>query len=297
MHKFRYLSWNDKVFYIVNALVLTIFFIMVLYPCIFVVSASLSEGMYVNNGKVVLFPVGFTWENYSMALSMEVIWIGFFNSVKYAAIGAFISVSMTMTVAYALSRDNVPGNKVVMFLYLVTMFFSGGLIPSYLVIRSLDMVNTMWALVLPGAVTAYNMIVARTFIRNSIPNELLEASMMDGCSDIVYYVRIVLPLSKAIIAVNTLNAVVSQWNSYMSPMIYLNDRNKMTLPIFLKEILLNSTIEVTEGMDYLEIAKMNERMASMKYAIIVMTMVPILILYPFIQKYFVKGVMVGSVKG
>ena len=161
----------------------------------------------------------------------------------------------------------------------------------------LDMVNTMWALVLPGAVTAYNMIVARTFIRNSIPNELLEASMMDGCSDIVYYVRIVLPLSKAIIAVNTLNAVVSQWNSYMSPMIYLNDRNKMTLPIFLKEILLNSTIEVTEGMDYLEIAKMNERMASMKYAIIVMTMVPILILYPFIQKYFVKGVMVGSVKG
>lgn len=297
MRKFKYLGLSDKVFYIVNACILTLFFIMVLYPCVYVVSASLSEGMYVNNGKVVLFPVGFTWENYKLALSMEVIWVGFFNSVWYAILDVVISVTLTMMVAYALSRDNVPGSKAVMFLYLITMFFNGGLIPTYLVIRGLNLINTVWALVLPGAVTAYRMIVARTFIKNSIPHELLEASVMDGCSDIGYFLRIVIPLSKPIIAVNVLNTFVGNWNAYMNPLIYLNDRDKYTLPIYLKDILLSSVVEVSEGVDYLEIAKMNERMAAMKYSVIVITMIPILILYPFIQKYFVKGVMVGSVKG
>ena len=141
------------------------------------------------------------------------------------------------------------------------------------------------------------MIVARTFIKNSIPHELLEASVMDGCSDIGYFLRIVIPLSKPIIAVNVLNTFVGNWNAYMNPLIYLNDRDKYTLPIYLKDILLSSVVEVSEGVDYLEIAKMNERMAAMKYSVIVITMIPILILYPFIQKYFVKGVMVGSVKG
>ena len=297
MRKFKFLSTNDKIFYIVNGLILTLIFIAVLYPCIFVVSASFSEGMYVNNGKVILWPVGFTLENYGLALNMDILWVGFFNSVFYAALATAINVSMTMMVAYALSRDGVPGNKFFVTLYLITMFFSGGLIPNYLLIRSLGMIDTPWALVLPGAVTAYNMIVARTFIRSSIPGELLDAAMMDGCSDFKYFIQIVVPLSKAIIAVNVLNSVVSQWNSYMDPLLYLNTRKKMTLPIFLKDILISSIVEVTDGMDYLEVAKMNERMAAMKYSVIVITMVPIMILYPFIQKYFVKGVMVGSVKG
>lgn len=297
MHKFRFLSKSDKVFYVINTVILTLFFIIVLYPCIFVVSASLSQGMNVNNGKVLLLPVGFTLENFKMVLNMEVIWIGFFNSIWYAVLGTAISVIMTMTIAYTLSRDGVPGSKFVMFLYTLTMFFSGGLIPSYLLIRSLGLINTVWAIVVPGAVGAYNMIVARTFIRSSIPKELLEASMIDGCSDFKYYLKVVLPLSKAIIAVNTLNSFVAQWNSYMTPLIYLNDREKFTLPIYLKDILISSILEVSSGVSYEAIEEMNARMAAMKYAVIVITLIPVILLYPFIQKYFVKGVMVGSVKG
>ena len=184
-----------------------------------------------------------------------------------------------------------------MLIFTFTMFFNGGMIPSYLLIRQLDMLNTVWALIIPGAIGVYYLIVARTFIRNSIPEELLEASMMDGCSDFMYYVKIVLPLSKAVIAVLVLFYGVGYWNAYFNAMIYLNDRDLYPLTIFLREILLVEQMDPATVSDPEIMAKITQMAGVIKYALIVVTMVPIMLIYPFIQKYFVKGVMIGSVKG
>ena len=182
MHKFKRYSWNDKAFYIITILILTIFFIMVLYPCIFVVSASFSSGTAVQAGKVVLFPVDFSLEGYKTVFNTKTVWIGFANSLFYTFVGTAINVAMTMTAGYCLSRKDLPGRNGIMLLFTFTMFFSGGLIPSYMVIQNLKMINTRWALLIPGAIGVYNLIVCRTFIINTIPTELLEASQIDGCS-------------------------------------------------------------------------------------------------------------------
>ena len=191
----------------------------------------------------------------------------------------------------------MPGCNGIMLIFTFTMFFNGGMIPSYLLIRQLDMLNTVWALIIPGAIGVYYLIVARTFIRNSIPEELLEASMMDGCSDFMYYVKIVLPLSKAVIAVLVLFYGVGYWNAYFNAMIYLNDRDLYPLTIFLREILLVEQMDPATVSDPEIMAKITLMAGVIKYALIVVTMVPIMLIYPFIQKYFVKGVMIGSVKG
>ena len=192
MRKFKSYSLNDKVFYIVTTILLTFIFIMVLYPCIFVISASLSSGSAVQAGKVVLWPVDFSLEGYKTVFNTKTVWIGFRNSLFYTVAGTLISVSMTLTAAYCLSRNDVPGHNFIMLMFTFTMFFSGGMIPNYILMRSLGFINTIWALILPGAIGAYNLIVARTFIQNSIPGELLEASMMDGCSDFKYFMKIVI---------------------------------------------------------------------------------------------------------
>lgn len=297
MRKFRNLAWNDKAFYITINIILTVLFLLVLYPCIFVISASFSSGDAVQAGKVVLFPVDFSLEGYKTVLNTKSIWLGFRNSLFYTVAGTLISLVMTMTTAYCLSRKDVPGRNFIMLLFTFTMFFSGGLIPSYLLMRSLGFVNTIWAIIIPGAIGVYNLIVARTFIQNTIPEELLEASMMDGCSDIMYYLKIVLPLSKAIIAVLVLFYGVGFWNQYFNAMIYLNDRELYPLTIFLREILLADQIDpstVTDPELQQQIAKMA---GVIKYALIVVSMVPVMLIYPFVQKHFVKGVMIGSVKG
>lgn len=277
--------------------VLTLFFLAVLYPCVFVLSASFSSGDAVQAGKVVLLPVDFSLEGYKSVFNTPNVWIGFRNSLFYTVAGTAISVVMTMTAAYCLSRKDVPGVNGIMMLFTFTMFFNGGMIPTYLVIRQLKMLNTVWSLLIPGAIGVYNLIVARTFIRNSIPGELLEASQMDGCSDIMYYLKIVIPLSKAIIAVLVLFYGVGIWNSYFNALIYLNDRNLYPLTIFLREILLVESIDPSTVTDPELQAKIASLAGVIKYALIVVTMIPILVIYPFIQKYFVKGVMIGSVKG
>lgn len=288
---------SDLIFYILTGILITGFFLLVLYPIIFVIAASFSSGDAVSAGKVFLWPVDFCLDGYRTVFNNSSVITGFRNSVFYMAVGTTINVVLTMCAAYALTRTELPGINKIMFLFTFTMFFSGGMIPNYILVRNLHIMNTMWALVLPGAINAYNLIIARTFINSSIPKELYEAAEMDGCSDITFFIKIVVPLSGAIIAVLVLFYGVAHWNTYFNAMLYLNDLDKYTLPIILKQILISSQIDPSTVSDP-ELQMQIARMANViKYALIVVTMVPIALIYPFIQKYFVKGVMIGSIKG
>ncbi|WP_321004324.1 carbohydrate ABC transporter permease [Eisenbergiella porci] len=244
-----------------------------------------------------MWPVDFSLEGYKAVFHTPSVWIGFRNSLFYTIAGTLINILVTMIAAYSLARPDLPGRNGIMLFFTFTMFFSGGMITGYMLVRSLHILNTIWAMLIPGALGVYNLIIARTFIESNIPTELLEAAQMDGCSDIRFFANIVLPLSKAVIAVLVLFYGVSHWNSYFNAMIYLNDKELYPLTIYLKEILMASQIDPSTVADP-ELQNQIARMAAViKYALIVVSMIPILILYPFIQKYFVKGVMIGSVKG
>ena len=206
-------------------------------------------------------------------------------------------MAMTLTAAYCLSRHDLPGRNGIMLLFTFTMFFSGGLIPNYMVVQNMGLLNTRWSLLLPGAISVYNLIVARTFIVNSIPNELLEASQMDGCSDFMYYIKVVIPLSKAIIAVLVLFYGVGHWNAYFNAMIYLHNKELYPLTLYLREILMSSQIDPSTVQDPELQARLADMVGVIKYSLIMVSMIPVLLIYPFVQKYFVKGVMIGSVKG
>lgn len=297
MKKFKNYSLNDKIFYITITVILTIFFILVLYPCIFVVSASFSSGTAVQTGKVVLFPVDFSLEGYKTVFNTPTIWLGFKNSFIYTVVGTIINVVMTMTTAYCLSRKDLPGRGFITVLFTFTMFFGGGLIPSYMVVQKMGLLNTRLALMIPGAISVFNLIVARTFIVNSIPEELLEAAQIDGCSDFKYFTHILLPLSKAIIAVLVLFYGVGHWNAYFNAMIYLNDKSLFPLTLYLREILMSSQIDPGTVSNPELQSKIANMVGVIKYALIMVSITPMLAIYPFVQKYFVKGVMIGSVKG
>lgn len=296
MHRRKY-SLNDKLFYFFTTLILTFFFLLVLYPCIYVISASFSTGTAVQSGKVILFPVDFNLEGYRTVFHTPTVWLGFKNSLFYTLVGTLINITMTLTAAYCLSRHDLYGRNFIMLLFTFTMFFNGGMIPHYILVQKLGFLNTVWALLIPGAIGVYNLIVCKTFIQNTIPTDLLEAAQIDGCSDFMYFIRIVLPLSKAIIAVLVLFYGVRHWNSYFSAMIYLNDKNLYPLTLFLREILMADQIDPSTVSDPEMQAKLAQSAGVIKYALIVVSMVPVLLIYPFIQKYFVKGVMIGSVKG
>lgn len=297
MHKFKNLGRSDKIFYVVIFTVLTIFFLMVLYPCIYVISASFSSGTAVQAGKVILWPVDVSIEGYRTVFNTTTVWTGFRNSLFYTIVGTFINVVVTMIAAYSLARPDVPGRNGFMLLFTFTMFFNGGMIPMYMLIQNLHMLDTIWCMIIPGAVSAYNLIVARTFIQNSIPGELLEAAKMDGCSDVKYFVSIVVPLSKAVIAVLVLFYGVGHWNQYFNAMLYLHTKELYPLTLFLKDILMADQIDPSTVADPELQAQLAQAAGVIKYALIVVTMVPIMLIYPFIQKYFVKGVMIGSIKG
>lgn len=296
MHRRKY-SLNDKLFYFFTTLILTLFFLLVLYPCIYVISASFSTGTAVQSGKVILFPVDFSLEGYRTVFHTPTVWLGFKNSLFYTLVGTLINITMTLTAAYCLSRHDLYGRNFIMLLFTFTMFFNGGMIPHYILVQKLGFLNTVWALLIPGAIGVYNLIVCKTFIQNTIPTDLLEAAQIDGCSDFMYFIRIVLPLSKAIIAVLVLFYGVRHWNSYFSAMIYLNDKNLYPLTLFLREILMADQIDPSTVSDPEMQAKLAQSAGVIKYALIVVSMIPVLLIYPFIQKYFVKGVMIGSVKG
>lgn len=297
MKRFLHYGRSDKIFYSITFLVLTLLFLTVLYPILFVLASSFSSGPAVTGGKVFLWPVDFSLEGYNIVFHNKDILTGFANSIFYTVAGTSVNIVMTMIAAYALSRSDLPGASPIMLLFTFTMFFSGGMIPTYMLIQNLKMIDTRWSIIIPGAVGVYNLIIARTFIRSNIPNELLEASQIDGCSDIRFFTGIVLPLSKAVVAVLVLFYGVGHWNSYFNPMLYLNSRELFPLPIFLKEILIANQIDpstVTDPELQLQIAQTAD---VIKYALIVVTTVPVMLIYPFIQKYFVKGVMIGSIKG
>ena len=290
-------SASDRVFYCIVFTILTLFFLIVLYPCIYVVSASFSSGPAIQSGRVVLFPVGLNIEGYRTVFNTRNVWIGFRNSIFYTVTSTFLAIAVTMTTAYCLSRTDLPGRKWIILYFTFTMFFGGGLIPTYLLIRNLKLLNTPWVLIVTGLMGVYSMIVAKTFIQNSIPSEMLDAAKIDGCSDAYYYVRIVLPLSTPIIAVLGLWFGVGNWNAYFNPMIYLSNRNLYPLTIFLREILMVSQIDPSTVSDPELQMRLADMVAGIKYSLIIVSMVPVLLIYPFAQKYFVKGIMIGAIKG
>lgn len=293
---------RDHIFDIVNLTLLAVLFLVILYPLIYVVSASVSDPNLVNTGQMILFPKGFTIDGYKRVFQDPDIISGYLNTIMYTVIGTIINLILTLTSAYALSKQRLMGRNVIMFLIAFTMYFSGGMIPSYLLIKNLKMLNSIWAVVIPGAVSAYNLIIARTFFASSLPASVEEAAMIDGCSTTRMFLTIVLPLSKALISVMALFYGVSHWNSYFNAMIYLTDRDKFPLQLILREILIQNQQKAdmlatgVQGAD--ELMYLQMKLASLiKYAVIIVSSLPAIIVYPFIQKHFAQGMMIGSIKG
>lgn len=290
-------SKSDRVLNIVIYLLFLLFISCILYPLIYVMSSSFSSGSAVTSGKVILWPVDFSTTGYELVFKNRSVWIGFKNAVKYTVIGTGINLFLTILTAYPLSRKDFQGRKFFTAVFMIPMFFSGGLVPSYILMTQLGLNNTMWAVILSGALSIYNMILMRTYFQNSIPKELLEAAQIDGITDFGYLIKVVLPLSKPILGVIALYYSVSHWNSYFNALIYLRDRDLFPLQLVLRNILQSSSISVTEITDGELLAKMVGASDLIKFAMIVVTIVPILVVYPFVEKYFEKGVMIGSVKG
>ncbi|WP_139999931.1 carbohydrate ABC transporter permease [Paenibacillus paridis] len=290
-------SRGDAWFDIINYFLLTIIMLLVLYPLYFVLVASLSDPNYIYSGEVWLFPKGFTLDGYDRIFSDSSIWIGYANSILYATLGTLIGVTVTVFAAYPLARRNLAGKSAIMWFLLVTMFFSGGLIPTYLLIKDLHLLNTMWALVIPGAGGVFNIIIVRTFFQSSIPDEMWEAASIDGCSNTRFFWSIVLPLSKSILAVMVLYHVVGFWNGFFDALIYLNDESKYPLQLVLRNILVQNQVNSGMMIDVESYAAKMRVTELIKYGVIMVSSLPLLILYPFLQKYFVKGVMIGSIKG
>ncbi|WP_317890242.1 carbohydrate ABC transporter permease [Paenibacillus sabuli] len=268
--------------------------VIVLYPLVYIVSASFSSPEAVASGEVWLFPVHFSLEGYKAVFGNSLILTGYANSLFYAATGTLISVTLTIMIAYPLSRKTFYGRGPLIFFVLFTMLFAGGLIPTYMVVKTLGLIDTRWALLLPNAILAYQVIIARTFFQSTVPDELVEASQLDGCSDIRFIGSVVLPLSKPIIAVLALMYAVGQWNAYFDALIYLKTQELYPLQLILRSILVlnNATpIDAEEMIRRQQIAEL------MKYSLIIVASIPVLVIYPFVQKYFVKGVLIGSVKG
>lgn len=297
----RYLESKDD--FIVDLMVnilAAVALIVVLYPLLFVVSASVSEPMEVVAGHVKLFPIGFTLEGYRRILEYGTIWKGYLNTIIYTVSGVVVSLAATIPAAYALSRRNLHGRGFFTAYFAFTMFFDAGLIPTYLSIQSYGMLNTIWPLILLGAVTMNNLIVVRTYFNTSIPYDLTEAAFIDGCSDLKLFFQIMLPLAKPVIAVIALYAAVAQWNSYFNPLIYLSDANKYPLQVHLRNILVMGETTDIMGSDPEELADMvrlRQLRESMKYGLIVISALPMLCVYPFLQRFFMKGIMLGSIKG
>ena len=289
---------SDRIYNAVNNIVLVFILIVILYPLIFVTSSSFSSRMAVLSGKVWLLPVEPSLDAYKVIFDYRLIWTGYANTLFYAFVGSAISVILTLLAAYPLSRKVFRGKNFYMFLFTFTMIFSGGLIPTYLVVRSIGILNTRLAILLPSAVAAWNIIITRTYYQVNIPNELLEAAHLDGCNDFQFFRLVVLPLSGAITAVNALFYAVAKWNAFFEAFIYLKDQNLWPLQIVLRTILIlnsmDTTLYVVSASS--EIAKQGLR-ELLRFALIVVGSVPVLMMYPFVQRYFVRGVMICSLKG
>lgn len=292
------MSSSDRFFEIITYAFLLLIVIIVAYPLYYVLIASLSDPYDVYAGKTFFLPSQFTLEGYKRVFQESAIAVGYINSIYYTVLGTAVSVALIITSAYALSKKNLPFRKVIMIFYVITMYFGGGLIPTYLVVSKTGLMNSVWALILPGGVAVYNVIVARTFFENSIPEDLYEAAQIDGSSNIGTFIRIALPLAKPIIAVMVIFTMVGYWNDWFTALIYMGEKSKYPLQLALRQILIQSqaTATMIGNMDggYAEANRVTELI---KFASIVVGSVPMLIAYPFVQKYFEKGFMAGAVKG
>lgn len=293
----RLYAQGDKLFYIINNLILFLAFLVVIYPIIYVFSASFSSPGAVISGRVVLWPVDFSLEGYKAVFKNARILSGYANTIFYTAVGTAINIFMSVLCAYPLSRKEMTGRNLLMYMVSFTMIFSGGMLPTYMVIQQIGLLNTRWALLIPGAISAYNVIIMRTYYQSNIPEELYEAAELDGCDHFKYLWQVVIPLSKAITAVMVLYYAVGHWNAYFNAFLYLNDRELYPLQIVLREILILNSTTADMTLDPTLAAKKQGLADLLKYSLIIVSSLPVWCIYPFIQKYFVKGVMIGSVKG
>lgn len=290
------MSKGDRIFTIINAVIMILVCIVVIYPLYYVLLASVTDPVVVNSGKLLLYPEAWYTEGYVTTLEYGPLWTAYKNTIVYTVVGTVVSLICTIPAGYALSRMDLVGRKPIMFLFTFTMFFSGGMIPLYLTIQQLHIYNTIWAMVLPVAVSAYNLIVCRSFFDTSVPIELLEAAKIDGCSDFGFFFKIAIPLSKTIIAVMTLFYATAMWNQFFNALMYLQDYDKMPLQVVLRDlVLMNQANQMgSSGAEMVTRQKLAEQL---KYCIVVVAAFPLLCIYPFLQKYFAKGVTIGAVKG
>lgn len=292
---FKRKCFSDKVFIIVDYVILVLLLLLVAYPLLYVIMASFSAGA--NSMTPYLIPKKFSMVGYQAVFSYRDIWTGYLNSIINMVLGTFFSLALTLLLAYPLSRKDFKARGPIMVLCMITMYFAGGMIPTYITVRNIGLLNTRWALLLPGAVSVYNMIVIRSYLMTSIPGDIWESAQIDGCGNVRYLISMVIPLSKPILAVTGLFCAVGLWNGYFDAMIYVSAKRELyPLALILREILvLDST-----NMDQLDVSALlalEERRNVMKYAVIVVSSLPVMAIYPFVQKFFVKGVMIGSVKG
>ena len=289
-------SLPDRVFDAVNIVIMVFVCVSIAYPLYFVLVASFTDPNIVNQGRILLYPVKLFINGYERIFNYPPLWQGYWNTLVYTVVGTVVSIAITIPAAYALSRKDMTGKRVLMFVFTFTMFFSGGIIPLYVVIQKLRIYNTIWAIVLPGAVSAYNLIVCRTYFDSSIPRELLEASRIDGCTDFGFFFRIVLPVSSTIITVMILFYSTAIWNQFMNALMFLQDQKNMPLQVIMRNLIMinQATSMTSDASEYIMRQKLAEQL---KYGVIVVSAAPLLIAYPFLQKYFVRGVMIGSVKG
>ena len=291
---------EDLAFDLCVNIILFIIFLVVAYPLYFIIIASFSDPGMVSSGQVLFFPKNISFGAYKKVIEYQSIWTGYRNTVIYTFFFTLLSVFMTMTAGYGLSRKNVPGKGIFMAYMTFTMFFNGGLIPTYLLMRGIGLEGKPIIIILMGSVNVYNIIIARTFLQSNIPDELFEAATIDGCDHFKFFRSMVLPLSPALIAVMVLFAAVAQWNSWFNAMIYLRRQTQMPLQLILRDIIVSVEVFFREmqmdsmGDDMARLAMLAE---SMKYAVIIVSTLPVMCFYPFIQKYFIRGVMIGSIKG
>lgn len=290
---------GDLAFLIVDDVILALVVLLVLYPLIYVVSCSFSDPIAVMESRVVLWPVRISLQSYKQVFEYTPIWVGFRNSIAYTVVGTALNLVLTLLLAFPLSAGELPGKKIVLGMLTFTMLFNAGTIPNYIWMRNLGLIDSFWALILPCGLTAYNVFVTRTYMQNTLTAELREAAEIDGCSDFRFFLQMALPLSGAIIAVMMLFYGTVHWGEYFNALIYIRSKELFPLQIYLRNILIANTIDgdLLGSLDPEEAAMREALQETLKYGIIVISTLPMMLLYPFVQKFFVKGVMIGAVKG
>ncbi len=288
---------SEKVFSVFNYIFLAVILFLTAYPLYYILIASISNPYDVYAGETFFLPSDVTFVGYQKIFEDDSLVRGILNSVYYTVLGTFVSVVLIILTAYALSKKTLPGRKYLTIFFIITMYFGGGLIPTYLVVRDLDLINSVWAIILPGQVAVFNVIISRTFFENSIPSSLIEAAYIDGANNFRTFWSIVLPLSKSIIAVMVVFSMVGYWNDWFQALIYLPDADMAPLQLVLRQILFQSQAGSDMMSDMTSFSEQNKITELIKFASIIIASVPMLVVYPFVQKHFEKGVMIGSVKG